>query len=65
MINVFLLSNQHNDYLENKFAYDLIFDSEFKHCAKKKEFQDADWLQKLAFLPVTFRSWKRERNVPQ
>lgn len=28
MINAFLLSNQHNDYLENKVAYDLIFDME-------------------------------------
>ena len=27
MINAFLLSNQHNDYLENKVAYDLIFDN--------------------------------------
>ena len=37
MINAFLLSNQHNDYLENKVAYDLIFDN-LKQEAIKRDY---------------------------
>ena len=36
MINAFLLSNQHNDYLENKVAYDLIFDNIKQEAIKMK-----------------------------
>ncbi len=37
MINASLLSNQHNDYLENKVAYDLIFDN-LKQEAIKRDY---------------------------
>ena len=36
MINASLLSNQHNDYLENKVAYDLIFDNIKQEAIKMK-----------------------------
>ena len=35
MINAFLLSNQHNDYLENKFSYDLTFDNLIQEAIKR------------------------------